>query len=470
MADSTNTRVLIQHAEVAGQRVSVRLADGQIVAMAPVLDALYDEVVVDAGGGLLLPGLHDHHIHIRALARALTSVDCSPAILADLAAFASALNDVAGTGWVRAVGYDDLQMGELDRHVLDAMCPDRPLRVQHRTGKMWVLNSAALNALSIDTHNTQATGIECDPSGLPTGRLFRMDAWLAEALRQIESDEEAGTLAVVSERLVRLGVTGVTDTSYTNTQASVDSLKTSSEFKPHVYCMGDASLAAGHLKVMLDEDQPPDLDRLVEQVRSAHEKGRGVAFHAVTRAELLLALHVLENAGHHPSDRLEHAAVVEADCLQRIVDSGCAVVTQPGFIAHRGDMYRQEFAGHAADLYRYRSLLDAGIPTAASSDAPYGPYNPWQVMWSATVRQTPSGETLGAAECVSAKEALRGYLAAPKHPGGRPRSITVGERADMCLLSEPWQQAKQHLAEVQVQVIWIDGHQVVVNQPSGAAS
>ena len=52
--------------------VDVRCADGRVtdVALGPSAD-----VTVDADGGALLPGLHDHHLHLFALAAARTSVD-----------------------------------------------------------------------------------------------------------------------------------------------------------------------------------------------------------------------------------------------------------------------------------------------------------------------------------------------------------------------------------------------------------
>ena len=76
---------------------------------------------------------------------------------------------------------------------------------------------------------------------------------------------------------------------------------------------------------------------------------------------------------------------------------GVTVVTQPGFIADRGDDYRRELASELDDLYRVASLQAAGIPTVCSSDAPYGPADPWAVMRAAAQRRTPAGEVLGAA-------------------------------------------------------------------------
>ena len=46
----------------------VRITGGRVAERAPGLRARPGEADLDAAGGALLPGLHDHHIHLRALA------------------------------------------------------------------------------------------------------------------------------------------------------------------------------------------------------------------------------------------------------------------------------------------------------------------------------------------------------------------------------------------------------------------
>jgi len=71
--------MLILNAEVDGRGpFNVRLDEGRIAAAGRHLEALAGDVVLDAEGGALLPGLHDHHIHLFALAAAHESVRCGP--------------------------------------------------------------------------------------------------------------------------------------------------------------------------------------------------------------------------------------------------------------------------------------------------------------------------------------------------------------------------------------------------------
>ena len=50
------------------------------------------------------------------------------------------------SGWLRGVAYHESVAGPLDRDRLDAWVADRPLRVQHRSGALWMLNSAGIPA------------------------------------------------------------------------------------------------------------------------------------------------------------------------------------------------------------------------------------------------------------------------------------------------------------------------------------
>ena len=107
------------------------------------------------------------------------------------------------------MGYHESVAGRLDRELLDAIVPHRPLRVQHRGGAMWVLNSTALDVIERAASTWPAEGVERDGSGRPTGRLFRLDRWLRDVL-PFEGVPDLGT---VGRRLAGFGITGVTDTT-----------------------------------------------------------------------------------------------------------------------------------------------------------------------------------------------------------------------------------------------------------------
>jgi predicted amidohydrolase YtcJ len=177
---------------------------------------------------------------------------------------------------------------------------------------------------------------------------------------------------------------------------------------------------------------------MLGRMREAREHDRAVAVHCVTREALAVTIAALKEVSPHPRDRIEHASLVDESAMAELARLGLTVVTQPGFIADRGDDYRRDLASETADLYRVASLEAAGIPVVCSSDAPYGPADPWAVMCAAAERRTPTGDVLGSGERIAVRQALEGYLKSPAYPGGPPRRVNVGARADLVLMHAPW--------------------------------
>ena len=113
--------MLITRAEVEGRvPLDVRLEGGRIAAIGRDLAPAPGEERLDAAGGALLPGLHDHHLHLFALAAAGASVRCGPPAVRDRAALARALHAARpAAGWIRGIGYHEAVAGDLDRRALD---------------------------------------------------------------------------------------------------------------------------------------------------------------------------------------------------------------------------------------------------------------------------------------------------------------------------------------------------------------
>ena len=70
--------LLITGCEIDGvPGLDVRVRNGIVAEIDPNLAPDGDDVLA-AAGGALLPGLHDHHLHVLAMAAALDSVPCGP--------------------------------------------------------------------------------------------------------------------------------------------------------------------------------------------------------------------------------------------------------------------------------------------------------------------------------------------------------------------------------------------------------
>jgi predicted amidohydrolase YtcJ len=431
-------RLVVRGAEVDGRLVDVDIDGGRITAVEDAAgrgsraDGGAD--VFDADGGALVPGLHDHHIHLMALAAAERSVRVGPGDVIGAEGFARALRAadaaLAPGRWARAVGYHESVAGPLERSVLDAIVPARPVRIQHRGGAMWVLNSAALRFLGLERSADAPAGVERATDGELTGRLYGLDPWLGERVPR-----EALELRAVGRMLLDYGVTGVTDATPTERAEDMAVLAAAvadGSLPQRVVVTGgpnldpDAApeLERGAVKLVVADHRLPDLDDLTAAIAGAH------------------ALAAWDEAGSRAGDRIEHGAVVHPSEAVRIAGHGFTVVTQPAFVAARGDDYLADVdADDRPYLWPCAGLLRSGIAVGGSTDAPFGPADPWPAIAAAVNRRTPSGEVLGADERLDARRALDLFLGLPGAPGGPPRPVAPGAPADLCLLAAPLEEA-----------------------------
>ena len=339
-------------------------------------------------------------------------------------------------GWIRGVGYHESVAGDIDRRWLDRLSSDVPMRVQHRTGRLWIVNSAGLDRL-----------VDASSGGvLPAserGRFYDQDGVLGELWGRATPPVE-----VASRQLAAYGVTGLTDLSPRNDDAAAARfmrLRCCGGLLQAIRVGGVLNMThclTGPTKVHLHDASLPDFDAFSGLIGASHARGREVAVHCVTEAELVFALAGFRNAGACPGDRIEHASVTPPALLEQIRELGLIVVTQPQFIAERGDAYLCDLPlEEHAWLYRCRGFLDSGIPLAGGSDAPFGHADPWRAMRAAVDRRTASGHRLGGRERLSPEEALSIFLGSLEEPH-RPRRTEVGGAADLCLLDCPWDEAR----------------------------
>ena len=405
--------MLITNVLINNQLTDVRVKNGRIAELGKNLSGQSD---YDGGGDKLIPGLHDHHIHIQATAAALNSLQCGPPEIHTLADLKHALNTFAGSGWIRGIGYHE-SIGYIDRKWLDTHGPDRPVRIQHRGGRMWVLNSLAVEEVG---------------NWVPSdGRLVDSDKKLRQALKSQRPD-----LKPLMDKLLSYGITGVTEVTPGNTREDYDYL-TENLSPLSLSIMGNRELdglpLAGPLKLHYHDYNLPSLEALTSEIKDAHKADRPVASHCVTLAELILTLSAIEAAGVHAGDRIEHGAVITDDVMPWIKRLGLTVVTQPHFLARRQDAYLKDVdSKDHPNLWRVGSLLKAGIPVALGSDAPFEDFNPWAVMDAAIHRSKHFGET----ENITAEDALNAYLKPASNAKGKPREIKVGAKANLCLINK----------------------------------
>src|SRR5690606_5287152 len=177
-----------------------------------------------------------------------------------------------------------------------------------------------------------------------------------------------------------------------------------------------------------------------ERMVPAHLAGLQVCIHAIgdgatrTAADLFARL-LREHPGPH-RHRVEHASVLDDETIDAFASLGITCVVQPINLRTEAHWLRDRLGpDRLARTYPFRSLLDAGVAVAGSSDAPIEPTDVLAAMAAAVDRGGLADE-----QAIRPTEALALYTAGAAHARGVEHDtgrIDLGLRADLVVLTDP---------------------------------
>jgi predicted amidohydrolase YtcJ len=172
--------------------------------------------VLDARGGLVVPGFNDAHVHFLMGARNLQNLELSAdttveGIVRRIAEFAATHRDrewLVGRGWFYAV----FPGGMPDAALLDRVVSDRPMSIEAYDSHTTWVNSAALARLGISdaTPDPPRGAIQRDAAGRATGILKEAAMELVDrALPPRSIADDVASLAAAASLASRHGLTSV---------------------------------------------------------------------------------------------------------------------------------------------------------------------------------------------------------------------------------------------------------------------
>ena len=220
----TGGRVVTMAGEDA-EAVAVR--DGRIAWVGAAADAAAHAgpatEVVDLAGRMLMPGIHDAHLHPLSGGVVLTrpTLDYArldkPAFLDAMRGLIAREGDRAAGEWMAVDLWDATAMDEQPtRADLDALPTERPILVVALDGHIAVANSRALALAGVAAGTDDPPGgvITRDAGGEPTGILHDTAiALVEERMPAPGAEADADALRAAHEALVRAGVTSYMDAS-----------------------------------------------------------------------------------------------------------------------------------------------------------------------------------------------------------------------------------------------------------------
>lgn len=456
--------------------------------------------VIDCCGKTVVPGFNDAHCHVFSFIRKLTSIDLSSMrSIADIkAAIHRQVQNTPPGKWITATSYNEFYLAEKrhpNRWDIDEVAPDHPVVLSHRGLHACVLNSRALALAGItsETPGPPWGVIDRDlATGEPNGILFEMLAYIREKVMPPMTEEELTKgVTLASQHYLSCGITSLQEASVNNDYSRWQNLRRfadNSRLQSRVYMMvggraldqfreaglvtgsGDSQVRLGGVKFMLSEATgrlQPSQPELNQMALDCHRAGFQLAFHAVQESTVTAAINALEYITSHEliagrRHRIEHCAECPPNLLARLSRLQPVVATQPPFLYYSGERYLATVpASQLPWLYRFKSLINAGLTVAASSDSPVVPANPLFGIYVAVTRQAESGQRLQPEEGISATQALAMYTVNGAYASFEENikgSIVPGKLADLVVLSDDLTRVPpEKIKEIKVEVTIIGG-------------
>lgn len=458
--------------------------------------------VIDCGNRVVIPGFIDAHCHLFSLIRKLITLDLSPENVKSIEDIKKVIREKAQKTppgqWISGTGYNEFYLAEKrhpTRRDLDEATTEHPVITTHRSLHACVLNSAALSLVGISSATEEQPGTRIDRNvedGEPNGILYEMVGYIREHVMPPVSQNELDSGAnQASEQLLSCGITSIQDASITNDTDrwnNLQRMKRTGIFLPRAAMMtgpdnfhkfldsgftcdyGDDNLRFLGLKIIPSESTgklyPPqeELDKIVIEYA---RQGFPVAIHAVTNNMVEAVIGSFAKAktslqGKILHFRIEHCSECTPVSLERLKQIKPIIVSQPPFVYYSGDRYLKIIAAESIPwLYRFKSLMNAGLTVAAGSDSPVTPFSPTTGIYAATTRHTAEGQFLNIKETVSRYEALQMYTVNAAHASSEEHnkgSITPGKLADIAILNgNPLTCDPERLKDINVDMTIIGG-------------
>lgn len=186
-------------------------------------------------------------------------------------------------------------------------------------------------------------------------------------------------------------------------------------------------------------------NELINMIVYAHKCGFQIGIHATGDRAIDACVDGFIKAMKEEPRELHHYVIhgdfTTPQCAKRMADYNIGVNAQPGIKWTIADL-EVITVGEERAAYEWplRTLIDAGVHLAISSDAPVIYPNWQQGVEAAVLRESKAtGKVSGPEQCISREEAIRAYTiegAYQDHMENAKGSIEVGKLADFCVLDE----------------------------------
>ena len=435
---------------------------------ASVLNQAVDEII-DLKDHSVFPGFHDSHMHLVGLGMMQSIFDASNhQSINDLIETAKSfeMNPLVGRGFHESLIADNRMLNKND---LDKISLEKPVIMYRVCGHMVVANSKA-----IEVAQNQNGKITYSPDSYDIEQgLFKEEA-MQYVLSIIPIPDESTIKSYIlkaQDTLLSHGVTSVGSDDFHVTKAPYEtvlnvlkSMSETSELKLNVYeqvnlpnlndfkdflskgyalkdyglykhgplkLLADGSLGArsAYMKTPYADDTSTqgisifDKDKLIKHFEKASEYDMDFAIHGIGDGTIEAIMdakeHILSIFDKPRRDSIIHAQLADFDQIKRMKHLNLGAQTQPIFIASDVPIIEKRLGkARAQETYLFNTMIEKGIPTTISTDAPIESTNPFENLYVAVTRKSFKHPTLPPfikTEGIRLSKAIKAYTETPAY-------------------------------------------------------
>jgi len=457
-----------------GWATSMAIAHGAIIAIGegPAMEAYRgpSTQALDLDGKLVIPGLHDMHVHPSGggLAQFRCMIPQGSNAEQSLAHIAGCVAKAQPGEWIDGGGYQNDSFGSTppDKEMLDRVAPENPVLLRDISGHSAWANSLALEIAGVDADTPDPAGgiieraANREPNGIlrenatglvsahipapPKERLHQALRWALDDMLSygITAFDDAGVFRATAEVYADMADAGelkqrVRGCLWGADEALVEQrmLYARDRFSPScVKLVLDGVPTEGHTAAMVDPYEAlhaahetdsirergllliPQAE-LSERVARLDRDGLTVKFHAAGDGAVRAGLDAIEHARQQNGwsgalHNVGHNSFVQMEDLQRGARIGAAFEFSP-YIWYVSpiiaDIRKAVGEERMKRWIPIKDALDAGALVVPGSDWNVVPtVNPWIAIETLVTRQVPGGggEVLGAQERITLEQAI----------------------------------------------------------------
>ncbi len=493
----TNAKIWVAQGKTAS---SMGIQDGKIVALDnPNLEA---RDTIDLAGLAIFPGWNDAHVHVWKVGHLRTSMldlrDAST--LEEVYELVRARAESLEPGqWLLGRGWNEAKLGgSPNKVILDRVAPNNPVVLTRTCAHIHAVNSRAMELAGIDADTGVPSGGEIH---ITTGMLFEtahglvlkamptfsvadckkfilagldwlaqngitsctdpaVDPTLLEAYRQLEAENalpiRVNTLFI--RRPDGGAQTYALPEKFVSDYLRVDSVK----------FFADGGLSGATAAVSLpyqNTDFPShgvlrfETEELFDLALEAHQNGFRIGTHAIGDVALDQILGVYERLAKTPypqiRHRIEHFGLANPTHLTRAKAIDVIVVPQPIFLHELSGNFKKYLpSAFVPHCYNLRAMLNAGLTTVFSSDAPVvKEVNPLVGIHAAMFEPFEAGNQVNLEESIHAFTLAGAVASGDENNRG---TLELGQHADFTIYGN----SNAPVLEWNLESTWVEGKQL----------